>query len=354
MDSEIMARILYSITGDGMGHVIRSTALIRELQKRHKIKISVSSRRGYDVLSKEFQNVIEVAGAPLRYKDNKVDDIKTAREFLNIVFRHSTKNFRKLYKVVKEFKPDIIITDFENTITAVAALLRIPTICLCNIHAVTHLKYHVPEEYTRDYRKALVIIGLWCTDIDYHLITTFFYPPTRFPNTYLFPPVLRKEMFNVKTKTRDYILVYQTSSTNQQLINALKNINEKFVVYGFNKEGRDSNITYHKFNQSPFFKDFAECKACIANGGFTFVSEAVSLHKPILCIPIKGQFEQILNALQVRKLGYGDLQNTATTAGITRFIANIERYRKNLSRYKKEDNSRILAKVEEIIAKHTS
>ncbi len=348
-----MARIVYSITGEGMGHVVRSSVIIRELQKKHKVKIVVSSRRGYEVLKREFKDVTAIIGPPIQYRDNTVDDIDTARKFLNIVFRHSKDNFTTLYTLVKRFKPVIIITDFENAITVVSTLLRIPSICLCNVHAVTHLKYRVPAKYARDYHKARIIVGLWCTNIDYHLITTFFYEPVRFQNTFLYPPVLRKEIIVAKTATKEYILVYQTSSTNTKLIRALQKIDEKFIVYGFNKEAVEDHITYRKFNQDRFFKEFRECKACIANGGFTFVSEAISLHKPILCIPIKGQFEQILNALEIKRLGYGDIQDSATHAGITRFIARIEQYAARLATYNPEGNARIIEKIEEIISSET-
>ena len=36
--------------------------------------------------------------------------------------------------------------------------------------------------------------------------------------------------------------------------------------------------------------------AVITSAGFTLLGEAVYLHKPVLAIPVEGQFEQILNA----------------------------------------------------------
>ena len=48
-----------------------------------------------------------------------------------------------------------------------------------------------------------------------------------------------------------------------------------------------------------------QTKAIITNGGFTVISEALYLKKPIFSIPIKNQFEQALNAKFVEKLGAG-------------------------------------------------
>ncbi len=43
----------------------------------------------------------------------------------------------------------------------------------------------------------------------------------------------------------------------------------------------------------------------VAGGGYTLMSEAVYLHKPLLSVPVEGQFEQVLNALYLEQLGYG-------------------------------------------------
>jgi uncharacterized protein (TIGR00661 family) len=92
----------------------------------------------------------------------------------------------------------------------------------------------------------------------------------------------------------------------------------------------------------------------VANGGYSFLSEAVSLHKPVLCIPIKGQFEQIINGLHIKRLGYGELHDDITEKKLRHFIANTDKYYDNIKNFKKEDNSRIIAKIEEIIHAHSA
>ncbi|MFA5796501.1 MAG: MJ1255/VC2487 family glycosyltransferase [Candidatus Woesearchaeota archaeon] len=345
-----MAKILYAINGEGLGHAYRSIAIIRELQKHHTIRIIVGSRRVYEHMYKEFPNIVQVEGLPIKYKNNAVDDVETVKEFLRITTKSTITNYRTVYTLIKKFRPHILITDFENISSYVARILNIPAICLCNVHAVTHFKYPVPKKYRKEYYKAkFVVVKNTCQLVDYHLITTFFTLPIKGKHTFVYPPVLRKEILQLKCNEGKHLLVYQTSDTNHRLIRVLKKLSHPVIFYGFNKEEIDGNITFRKNNHDQIFKDFASCKACIANGGFTFVSEAVSLHKPILCIPVKGQFEQILNALQIKELRYGDMADVATEAKIRAFIKHIPKYKKNLSTYKREDNSRIIKKVEEII-----
>ena len=186
-------------------------------------------------------------------------------------------------------------------------------------------------------------------NVDYHLITTFFYLPVKKKNVFLFPPILRKEILELKPTRKDYYLVYQTSSTNKRIVNILKSVKEKFIVYGFEKDVIEGNIMFRKTNNKQFFKDMKDCKACIANGGFTFISEAISLHKPVLSIPLNGTFEQTLNALQIKRLGYGEMSDTVNKKILLKFIKNNDKYYEVLKKHKKENNSRIVKKIESLI-----
>jgi uncharacterized protein (TIGR00661 family) len=164
--------------------------------------------------------------------------------------------------MIKRFKPCIIISDFEGTSAIIGNLLDIPVICACNGHSVTKLKYNVPRKYLRTYMKAQLVVRTIYPKVDYHLITTFFYLPVRSKNVYLFPPILRKEIYRLKPKRKDYILVYQTSSTNLRLIKLLKKIKCKFIIYGFDINKKEGNLVFREFNTEQFLKDLQDCNAC--------------------------------------------------------------------------------------------
>ncbi|WP_263641100.1 glycosyltransferase family protein [Methanobrevibacter arboriphilus] len=57
---------------------------------------------------------------------------------------------------------------------------------------------------------------------------------------------------------------------------------KKFIVYGFNKEGIEGNLTFRKFNEDKIYEDMSNAKAVITNGGFTLISEAIYLKKTYL------------------------------------------------------------------------
>lgn len=349
-----MARIVYSINGDGMGHATRSVALIKELRKKHDILVIAGSSRIYPYIKKMHPKVKMYEGIRITYKDNTVDDYETLKKYIMWITKKSPSSVKKIYKIMKSYKPDVLLTDFEGTTSYVANILNIPIVCICNIHAMTKLKYMVPKKYLRTSTKAKIVIKTVFPKADYHLITTFFYLPKKSSNVFLFPPILRREIYEMKPTIGDYILVYQTSNTNKKLIETLKKTKENFIVYGFDTDRKDSNITFRKFNYDVWLNDLSNCKAVISNGGYSLISEAVSLHKPVLSIPIKGQFEQILNALYVKRLGYGEMHETVDVKKIMNFVKNLKKYESKLKNFKKEDNSKILAKIEEIISKECS
>ena len=91
----------------------------------------------------------------------------------------------------------------------------------------------------------------------------------------------------------------------------------------------------------------------ITNGGFTLIGEALHLGKPILSVPVKQQFEQILNAIYLERLGYGEYHKFLNKKIITDFLSKLENYRENIKSYKKQDNSKIFKEIDELVERYS-
>ncbi|MGV8086342.1 MAG: MJ1255/VC2487 family glycosyltransferase [Candidatus Woesearchaeota archaeon] len=343
-----MVKILYSVNGDGLGHATRSIPIIKALSKKHKVTVLVSSNRSGNFMRKYIKNIVSYEGIRFIYEHNKVNHYKNLTKNTKILLSKPT-NLTIINRMIKQHKPEVLLVDCDFPTLIVAKLFKIPVICVCNIHSITELKYDVPKKYKKIHRLQKTLFKILSSKINYHVLTTFFYLPTINKNVFLYPPILRKEILDMTPKRGKDYLVYQTSATNSNLIKILKSFKEKFIVYGYDKDEVDKNIIFRKTNNTQFFKDFKDCKACIANGGYSFISEAISLHKPVLSIPITGIFEQTLNAMQIKNLGYGDMCDSIDRKVLANFIKNNDKYYKNLQKYKKEDNSRIISKIEELI-----
>ena len=120
---------------------------------------------------------------------------------------------------------------------------------------------------------------------------------------------------------------------------------EKFIVYGFNKEEVDGNLTYKLFNENEFYDDLASAKAVVCNGGFTFITEAITLKKPIYSVPAQGNFEQILNGFYVQKLGYGEYHEKMSVNKLAKFLNKLPKYQERLSKVKNRNNDGIIKEL---------
>ena len=346
-------KILYSVCGEGMGHAIRSSVVIKHLLKENDVVIFAGGR-AFNYLSEKFDNVYYIEGPNTVYSGNNAQYKSTFFSVVKDLPKSLKFNIKLLYNIVKAFKPDIIVSDFEAFSNLLSKLLGIPLISLDNIHIITRCRLDLPERYLSEKIVAGGVIRLFINRPKRYLITTFFYPEIKNEEkTELFPPVLRDEILNLKPVNGEHILVYQTSNSNLELISILKTINENFVIYGFNTEKEDGNLHFRKFNENQFFKDFESCKAVVSNGGFTLISESIYLRKPVFCIPVRRQPEQTVNAMYLEKLGYGEFHESLTKENFEMFLGELDVYRKSLNSFEHNGNQKILDALDESIEKYS-
>ncbi|BAW31653.1 MAG TPA: glycosyltransferase family protein [Methanothermobacter sp.] len=342
-------RILYSVCGEGMGHAIRSGVILKELVKDYDVLIFASDR-AYKYLKNKFDNVYEIYGFNTVYENNEVNDLKTFLQAMKTFPRDLKENLSLLYKMARDFKPEVVISDFEFYASLISNMLRIPLISVDNMHVITECNIEYPKKYRKDKLKAAAVIRSFIIRPKRYIITSYFFPKIKNPEkVVMFPPILRKKIMNLKPYYGDHILVYQTSKSNIKLLKTLKKINRKFIIYGFNKNKIDGNLYFRRFNESEFFNDLKSAAAVITNGGFTLISEALYLKKPIYSVPVKGQFEQIINAVYLEKLGYGEFHEEADKKSIETFLEKLPVYRKNLEKYEGGDNTALIRELKRTI-----
>jgi uncharacterized protein (TIGR00661 family) len=346
-------RIIYAACGEGMGHAIRTSVILEHLKKNNEV-IVFASGRAFDFLSEKYDDVYKIYGFNTVYENNAVNDRKTFMKAMRHLPRDVKDNIRLLYNIANEFKPDIIISDFEFYSNILSKIIRVPMISIDNMHVISHCKIDVPKKFSRDKLKAEGVVRSFIMRPQKYIITSFFYPEVKNRNKVsIFPPILRDEILNLKPDIGDHVLVYQTSTSNLELIEILKKIDEKFIIYGFDVEKVEDNIRFRKFNEDQFFVDLGSSKAVIANGGFTLLSESIYLKKPVLSIPVKGQFEQILNAIYLERLGYGEFHETLTTDVVEEFIDKLDVYRESLKYYNQNGNKDLLNELDHQIEIYT-
>jgi len=335
-----MAKVLYGISGEGSGHSSRAREVLTHLLAQgHEVR-AISYDRGYQNLKNDFE-IDEIVGLTIVSEDNRVSPIRTVLENLRGL-RDGLNSFRRTRrKFFNQFRPDCVITDFEPTSAYLARYYDIPLISLDNQHRMRYLDYERPDGFTRDAKVTEAVIRAMVPGPDVSLVTTFHFDKPINDHTFSFPPILRDAVLKLTPRDDGHILVYATAGFDSLLSLLPAFTRERFVVYGYDRDHQEGNLHYRPFSQTGFLDDLAGAKAVIATAGFTLITEALHLGKPYLALPMRGQFEQILNAFMLSKLGYGAAAYTVTGPDIAAFLYHLDDYATQLRGYPREGNHRI-------------
>ncbi len=340
-------RILYGVVGEGMGHATRSRVILEHLTKQHDVQIVVSGR-ARDYLAKRFENVHNIWGFTMQYEDNSVKKWQTVLGNLKGAVTGWPQNVRTYFDIVEKFEPDAVITDFESFSYLFARNHFLPVISIDNMQIINRCE-HEPsllQGHEGSYEMTRSIVKAKCPGAFHYLVSTFFYPRVRKLRTSLLPSILRPEILNAKSEQGEHLLVYQTTTSNPALMKELKASKVPCRVYGYKRDLAsdevDGNLTFKPFSESGFIDDLRTSRGVVGGGGFTLMSEAVYLRKPMLSVPIAGQFEQVINALYLDQLGYGSYAKTVDGNAVGTFLDKIPGCEKALAGYSQNGNRAML------------
>ena len=346
--------ILYGVPGEGLGHATRSKVVIAHLLAQgHEVRV-VSSSRAFALLAAAFPGrVLEIRGFHLAYRGLAVSRLRTARLTLRTAPQDLIINFRQYLSLLGGFTPDVVISDFESFSYLFAKIHGIPVLSIDNMQVINRARLDVaiPEGERENYGLAKNIVRFKLPRSRHYFVTTFFYPPVRKKNTTLVPPILRPEILAARPTPGNFVLVYQSAATQQNLVAQLQQLPEQlFRVYGFNKAESHGNVQLCAFSEAGFIADLAACRAVLTNGGFSLISEAVYLHKPVCAVPIPAQFEQWLNATEIARCGYGLHLEAITVDGVRDFLAALPTFEAALAGYAQQGNEVLFAALAEALA----
>ena len=154
--------------------------------------------------------------------------------------------------------------------------------------------------------------------------------------SFLFPPILRQAVLDAEPTQGNHLLVYVTAGFETLLDELRRFTREHFRVYGYDRDDQDGPLHYRPFSHEGFLLDLASAKGVIATAGFTLMTEALYLGKPYLALPMRGQFEQVLNSLMLAKLGYGQHAPRITHNTVAAYLYRLPDYAAALTTYDRQ------------------
>ncbi|MQA72780.1 MAG: teichoic acid biosynthesis protein [Solirubrobacterales bacterium] len=333
-----------------MGHATRSRVVIESLLERHDVRV-VASGAAFRYLEGLLPVVDEVLGPTFAMRDGEIQRWATVRQNVQSISLEAPEAIRHWMKRAQEWRPEVVITDFEPLAGMYARATRTPLIAVDNINMLDRCRHD--REIVDGHREAFMVARAVTRSmvpgaIEY-MVTTFFYPRPSKRQTRLVPPILRPEIIAAEGERGDHLVVY--SSGEESALAALRASGVRCRVYGMRggpTEGTvDGNLEFRPRSNEGFVEDLRTARAVVAGGGFSLMSEAVYLGKPMLALPLHGQFEQMMNSRYLEREGFGMASTELTPEVLDRFLSGLDGFETALAGYEQEGNMVTLREVEE-------
>ena len=282
-------KILYAIQATGNGHISRAMELLPHLQEYGTVDIFLSG-----------DNSNLTMDAPVKYRSKGLSLYYNCTGGLD--YWQITKAFKlsRLKKEIQELpveKYNLVINDFEYITAAACAKKKIPSVNFGHQASFQSNQTPRPEKRSstgewvlKNYAKASRYIGLHFNAYD----------------NFIFPPVIKKEILEAESSDKQYITVYLPSFCEQQLKDLLNSLTDfRFEVFcrETTQPFHIRNIHFLPVNKNRFNKSLIHCTGIITGAGFETPAEALHLGKKLMCIPIKGQYEQQCKAAALQEMG---------------------------------------------------
>ena len=281
-------KILYALQGTGNGHAARAREIIPLLEKLGDV----------DVFLAGDQSQVTVPGK--RSKRSKgftfVYNAKGGISILRTLLKNSLLRWMWEVLTIPLAEYDVIINDFES-ITAWAGKIRgyrfvglgpqfppkkgaVPWPQKTDLFGQAVLKWYAP------------VADAW----GFHFETD---------GKRIFTPVIRREVRNQKPEDRGFYMTYLPAVGLLNLLPVLEKTRGDWKV--FSKEVQSiqtsGGITVYPIDAVLFSDSMARCTGILTSAGFETPAEALFLGKKLAVVPIKGQFEQSINAEGLKPLG---------------------------------------------------
>jgi uncharacterized protein (TIGR00661 family) len=343
-----MARILYGVHGTGHGHAIRALTVARHFSA-HEF-LFVSHGAGADLLRAEFP-VVDCANPETPIRGHRVALAATLGSSLRAKIQAGPIK-RRLLQVLDRFQPDATMTDYEYFVPQLARQVGLPCLSLDNQHVITWCRHTVPFAHYPSFLATSWAVSRMFTRASDYIVISFFRPPFK-PGIKgrVLPPLLRESLLQHQSRDGGHVVAYQGYTTFKRFLPFLRAIPSRVMVYGVDAAGTDGNLKFKKNSEPGFLDDLSSCRYVVCGGSMTLLSEALHYGKPVISFPIKGAFEQFINAFYLQRLGYGRYFTRfhPNPEIIPAFEARLEDFRRNIRQENFYGNPEIFARVEEFI-----
>ncbi len=332
-------KILFIVTGVGYGDATREHANIEAfLKKDPKTEVMVA---GYDNSYEYFQE---------KYQTVKITGYKFSEQAMKFTIpKFLLKNYPlpfkwfgsaiKLRSKIKNFKPDIIISDFEPVGLMLAKLIRKKCVMVFGYDPELFRKCPYKNEKTKLEAKYFEMLYKMADAV---IIPRFLgQKPSKY---FSVNPIIRAKPRDLPVKEelmkklgleREPVLIMLGGSTFgnvlvEKVAKFSQLFDEDFIMFGSKIEHvSQKNLTYYPYKEN-VLEYLKVSKAVITLGGHLTLSECLAFKKPAMVFPIQDHVEQILNAYSLEKVYYVKYDLEELRNNIKEFLDGLDKWKEKI------------------------
>jgi uncharacterized protein (TIGR00661 family) len=333
-----MAKIFYSMAGEGRGHAARVWTLVEQLRKSHDITL-FAPHDAFRLLQPRYENgngngnvrVHEIQGLRFFYNDRQCLDMRQTLHGFFDYLKDAKPLIRHLADRIKRERPDLVITDFEPALPRAAQACGVPFISLDHQHFLTVSDLSsLPKKLRLHAMYMGMVVRAFYSGQASTIVSSFYFPPLkpRCDGVKQIGVLLRDDIANATPSRNGFLLVYLRKNLNARLLDAIRASGHAARIYGSTAR-TEGKMVFCPHEHTSFQRDLIECDALITTAGNQLVGEALYLGKPVLALPELGNYEQYMNAHFLRESGGGEWVDFAEVerSHIDNFVAQLDRYR---------------------------
>ena len=293
-------RIVYGAFAQGQGHFSKAAVLVPLLKSRgHDVRVVSSGPEqppaGYCFLPHLHLPCLAYAAAGGRVQFGRSTWVWTRQ--IPRVFRQ----LGQLRQLVCEFRPDLIISDFEPLSASPLLRAECEVLAVSRQAALVDSRVPLPEEAEFDRKLTRSVIRLFTGGAD--RLLGYHYAPD---SPRCLPPIVRPDVKRARAEERDHLLVYNQcpgldGGSAREMIEWAARRRCRVLAYGFPRveRGRQGLVEFRPAERHGFVEDLRTARAVISTAGFTTPVEAFLLGKPTAVVALPRQWEQRVNAFHL-------------------------------------------------------
>ncbi|TFV94431.1 glycosyltransferase [Algoriphagus kandeliae] len=310
-------KFLFIVQGEGRGHMTQAISFASLLRSQgHElcgVVLGKSKRRAIpEFFSREIKSKIHWIESPNFETDRAEKRILLGKTIWknSLKFRTFLKSLHQIDVLVNHHKPDVILNFYDLLGGLYNGIYR-PNV---EFWAIGHQYLAFQADFSfapsKGFAKELFLLNTKMTAWGASRLLALSFKPTQAQNSKIevVPPLLRKELQLLTPSSGEFYLAYLVNPGYSTEIIKFAKSNPSFHIKAYwDKKGAPEieqplpNLSFHQVNDKKFLNDMATCKGLVCTAGFESVCEAAYFGKPVMMIPVAGQYEQACNALDAEK-----------------------------------------------------